>query len=98
MSIRVPLKSVAGSLVPRDFYGLSIRSAFKKFLVVDPEVVALRDRAIEIDPTFERVLVHGWCYPNKKEWPVWYENRGVAGTISANSPVGYLAPLDAPIP
>ncbi|MBR1335334.1 hypothetical protein U7859_02185 [Bradyrhizobium ottawaense] len=50
--------------------GSSLRDAFQKYVLDDPEVRQLSIRAIQVDPDTERVLEGSWQPRGAAEWPV----------------------------
>ena len=72
--------------------GMSLKDAFWRFVLHDPEVKFLGRKAIKANPDLKRVYMEGWCYPyGCQEWPVAFAQGALAGGRSPNSPIGYLA-------
>jgi hypothetical protein len=73
-------------------HGISLKDAFWRFVLHDPEVEFLGSKAIKANPDLDRVYREGWCHPNgSQEWPVAFVQGALAGGRSPNSPIGYSA-------
>ena len=72
--------------------GMSLKDAFWRFVLHDPEVQFLGRKAIQANPDLKRVYQEGWCYPpGISEWPVTFAQGALAGGRAHNSPIGYLS-------
>jgi hypothetical protein len=72
--------------------GLSLKEAFRRFVLHDPEVQFLGNRATKVEPALEHVYVHGWCRPfSCREWPVVFADGHLAGGRPLQSPIGHGA-------
>lgn len=54
--------------------GHTLAEAFRKFVLKDPEVASLANRALAVSPEYESVFLRGNCHvAGIKEWPVAFE-------------------------
>ena len=72
--------------------GKSLKDAFWRFVLHDPEVQCLAHQAMKSNPALQHVYMHGWCHPmGCREWPVRFDHGALAGGRSRNSPIGFGA-------
>jgi hypothetical protein len=71
---------------------MAIKDAFWKFVLGDPEVRLLGNKAIKANPDLRQVYIEGRRQPGSAwEWPVEFFQGGLAGGRSKESPIGFLA-------
>lgn len=71
---------------------LSLKDAFWRFVLHDPEVLFLSGKAIKANPDLMQVYLDGRCQPGSNwEWPLDFYQGELAGGRSKESPIGILA-------
>ena len=80
--------------------GSSLRDAFQRFVLDDPEVVSLRAPALKVAPHFSRLFMDGShsVHCTAEEWPLHLAGRDLVGVVHPDrakcSPFGYAGRPD----